>query len=108
MGKLHNIIKYIMWTPGHCKDFAKYQAEASTKDELFNYAELLLIKDRGVRQNSTYFMLVRAIKLRKEINKYMRVWRQLDKDATDLLQDTLTNADWVNVKRLIKILRPFI
>jgi hypothetical protein len=29
-------------------------------------------------------------------------------DATDLSQDTLTDADWVNVERLIKILRPFI
>ena len=108
MGKLYNIIKYIIRTLGHYKDFTKYQAEASAKDELFNYIELLLIKDEGVQWNSTYFMLVRAIKLCKGIDKYICTWRQLDKDATDLLQDTLTNADWVNVKRLIKILRPFI
>ena len=108
MGKLYNIIKYIIQTLGCYKDFAKYQVEASAKDKLFNYIELLLIKDGGVQWNSTYFMLVRAIKLCKGINKYMRIQRQLDKDVTDLLQDTLTNVDWVNIKRLIKILRPFI
>ena len=95
-----------MRIPGRCEDFAKYQVKASAKDELFNYVELLLIKDGGVRWNSTYFMLVRAIKLRKGINKYIRVQRQLDKDTTDLLQDTLTNIDQVNIKRLIKILQP--
>ena len=97
-----------MRTPGRRKDFAKYQVEASAKDELFNYIELLLIKDGGVRWNSTYFMLVRAINFYKGIDKYIYAWRQLDRDATDLLQDTLTNTDWANIKRLIKILRPFI
>src|SRR6266567_52495 len=49
MGKLYNIVKYIIRTLGRHKDFAKYQAEASAKDKLFNPTKLLLIKDRGIQ-----------------------------------------------------------
>ena len=48
MGKVYNIIKYIMRLAGHHKDFAKNQLNAYIEDKLFNYVELLLIKDRGV------------------------------------------------------------
>ena len=68
---------------GRYEDFTEYQVEASAKDKLFD-------------------------KFCKGIDKYMRAWRQLDRDIIDLLQDTLTDADWVNVKCLIKILRPFV
>jgi hypothetical protein len=71
VGKLHNIIKYIMRSIRRYKDFAKNQTEAYIKDDIFNQAELLLIKDRGVQWNLTYFMLRRALLLRKAINKYL-------------------------------------
>ena len=32
----------------HCKDFAENQLDACIENELFDYAELLLIKDGGV------------------------------------------------------------
>jgi len=48
VGKVYNIVKYIIRLIRRCKDFAKNQAEACIKDELFNQAELLLIKDGGV------------------------------------------------------------
>ena len=48
MGKLHNIIKYIIQILSCYKDFAEYQAKANAEDKLFNYVELLLIKDGGV------------------------------------------------------------
>ncbi len=49
VGKVHNIVKYIMRSTRHREDFTKNQAKAYIKDELFNQAELLLIKDGGVR-----------------------------------------------------------
>ena len=49
MGKLYDIIKYIIQTLGYYKDFAKYQVKASAKNKLFNYIELLLIKDGGIQ-----------------------------------------------------------
>ena len=49
MGKLYNIVKYIMLTPFRREDFAEYQAEASAENKLFDHTELLLIKDGGVQ-----------------------------------------------------------
>ena len=49
IGKLYNIIKYIMRLTRHCKDFAENQLKAYIEDELFNYVKLLFIKDRGVQ-----------------------------------------------------------
>ena len=108
IGKVHNIVKYIMRLTGRREDFAKNQLKACIEDELFNYAELLLIKDRGVRWNLTYFMLRRALLLRKVINKYLLTQRKLANNSYDLLQDALTNNDWQQVERLVKILKPFI
>jgi len=71
VGKVHNIVKYIMRSTRRREDFTKNQAEACIKDELFDQAELLLIKDGGVRWNSTYFMLRRAYLLCKAIDKYL-------------------------------------
>ena len=71
VGKVYNIIKYIMRLPGCRKDFAENQLNACIEDELFDYTELLLIKDGGVWWNLTYFMLRRALLLCKAINKYL-------------------------------------
>ena len=48
VGKIYNIIKYIMQSAGCHKNFIKNQLNACIKDELFNYAKFLFIKNRGV------------------------------------------------------------
>jgi len=93
MGKVHNIVKYIMQSAGRRKDFAKNQLNTCIEDKLFNHAELLLIKDGGVRWNSTYFMLRRALLLRKAIDKYLLAWRKPANNSYDLTQDSLTDND---------------
>jgi len=93
VGKLHNIIKYIMRLTGRRKDFAENQTKARIKDDLFNQAELLLIKDGGVRWNSTYFILRHALLLRKAINKYLLAWRKPANNSYNLSQDALTDED---------------
>ena len=108
VSKVYNIVKYIMRLIGRREDFAKNQLKACMEDELFNYVELLLIKDGGVRWNSTYFILRRVLLLRKVINKYLLTWRKLANNSYDLLQDALTNNNWQQVERLVKILKPFI
>ena len=108
IGKVYNIVKYIMRLIGRCKDFTKNQLKACIEDELFNYIELLLIKDGGVQWNLTYFMLRRALLLHKTINKYLLAWRKPANNSYDLLQDALTNNNQQQVERLIKILKPFI
>ena len=108
MGKVYNIIKYIIQLIGRRKDFAKNQLNAYIEDKLFNYIELMIIKDGGVQQNSTYFMLCRILLLRKAINKYLLTQRKLANNSYDLIQDSLTNNNQKQVEQLIKILKPFI
>ena len=108
IGKIHNIVKYIIRSTGRREDFAGWQLEACIEDELFDHTELLLIKDGGVRWNSTYFILERAWILRKAIDKYLLAWRKPVNDGYDLLQDVLTDDDWKQVEQLLKILRPFV
>ena len=108
MGKVYNIIKYIMSLIGRCKDFTKNQLNAYIEDKLFNHAELLFIKDGGVQWNFTYFMLCRVLLLCKAINKYLFAQRKPANDSYNLIQDLLTNDNWKQVEQLIKILKPFI
>jgi hypothetical protein len=84
IGKVYNIVKYIIRSTGRRKDFAKNQLNACIEDELFNHTELLLIKDGGVRWNLTYFILRRALLLHKAINKYLLAWRKPANDSYDL------------------------
>ena len=84
LGKIYNIVKYIMRLTGRREDFAENQAEACIEDDLFDQAELLLIKDGGVRWNSTYFMLRCIVLLRKGIDKYLLAWRKPANDIYNL------------------------
>ena len=79
----------------HREDFTKNQAKA-------------YIKDGGIRQNSTYFILRYILLLRKAINKYLLAQRKPANDSYDLSQDALTNKDQQQVEQLVKILKPFI
>ena len=91
VGKVYNIIKYIMQSTGRHKDFTKNQLNAYIENQLFNYTELLLIKDRGVQWNSTYFILHRTLLLRKVIDKYLLAQRKPANNSYNLSQDALTN-----------------
>ena len=108
VGKVYNIVKYIMRLIERCEDFVENQLNACIEDKLFNYIELLLIKDGGIQQNSTYFMLCRVLVLYKAINKYLLAQRKLANDSYNLTQDSLTNNDQKQVEQLVKILKPFI
>ena len=108
VGKVHNIVKYIMRSTARREDFAENQSQACAEDELFDQAELILVKDGGVRWNSTNCMLHRALLLKKGIDKYLLSWRKPANDSYDFTQDFLTTEDWAKVEQLVKILKPFI
>ena len=93
---------------GRRKNFAKNQLNAYIENKLFNYVELLLIKDGGVWWNFTYFILRCVLVLYKAINKYLLTQRKLANNSYNLAQDSLTNDNQKQVEQLIKILKPFI
>ena len=53
-------------------------------------------------------MLWRALLLKKGINKYLLAQRKPTNNSYNLTQDFLTKEDQVEVKQLIRILKPFI
>ena len=108
IGKVYNIIKYIIQLIGRYKDFTKNWLKAYIEDELFNYEEFLIIKDRGIQWNLTYFILRYILLLYKVINRYLLTQRKLANNSYNLLQDALTNNNQQQIERLIKILKPFI
>ncbi|KAG7425000.1 hypothetical protein Forpi1262_v014159 [Fusarium oxysporum f. sp. raphani] len=82
--------------------FETLQAEALQDDELFS---LQLTKDGGIRWNSTFSMLERALKLRNAIELFCAQW---ERDADyDLSQDFLKRSDWEEIQRFVALLKPF-
>lgn len=70
-------------------------------------ATLHLIKDNGVRWNSTYYMINRAIKLQAAIKRYCRDWRPAPHERYDLKGDFLDNEAWEELEHYKELLGPF-
>lgn len=105
IGRLHNLIVYITRSPLRTAAFnVAQQAEA---DEIL-VVFLRLKKDTGVRWNSIYTMIERAIKLQRTIERYCLEWqRPKEKDAYDLSKDFLDSKDWEELRHYLELLKPF-
>jgi hypothetical protein len=108
IGKIHNFVKWICRSTKRREEFADDQALAMAEDEVFDWVEKMLVKDGGVRWNSTYMMLKRAKLLRRAIE-----WFQLhhENDDDDELgygaqSDKITKEDWEEVDRFLSVLEP--
>lgn len=67
-----------------------------------------LIRDSGVRWNSTYMMIERAIRLRESLDEYYhRLTRSLDPADKEAQEDGLSSGDWEMLVRIKSILGPF-
>ena len=77
IGKVHNTVKYIMRSDQRRQLFLSLQKQRKSGegdgDELFEQVERLLMKDGGVRWNSTYYILYRAFELREYIDKFQQL-----------------------------------
>ena len=114
ISKVHNTVKYIMRSDQRRQHFlmlqGKEKGETDDEDSLFQYAQCLLVKDRGVQWNSTYYMLYRAIQLQTPIERFQ--YRPPDVNTRDLCyspsQDRITADDWENVREYLRLLGPFV
>lgn len=107
IGKVHNIVKYINRSEQRRQDFESLQATTAGTDKTFYYK---LLQDGGIRWNSTYDMITRALKLRDALDLYLFRWQMPPKDGNcqyDLSQDKLSAADWHELTRFQALLRPF-
>ncbi len=105
IGKLHNICVYINRNDQRREVFRSCQAETAQDDEIFYYQ---LLVDGGIRWNSIYYMIKRALKLRNAIDLYHLRWRKPSgkENAYDLSQDKLTERDWTDLEHFFHLLRP--
>ena len=81
-------------------------------DELFIHVEKLLVKDGGVRWNSTYYMLQRALELQRAIDLFQRYYKPSQKEKEEapysVTADAIRDEDWTEVRQFLKLLRPFV
>ncbi|TKA50188.1 hypothetical protein B0A49_11188, partial [Cryomyces minteri] len=103
IGKIHNVVKYINRNSSRIEAFMGIQLQLGvTKANL-----LKLTKDGGVRWNSVYLMVKRALKLEVVVREYLRTWKRKDKEAYDLQQDVLDEQDWEELRHFAELLKPF-
>lgn len=101
IGHLHNIVTYIARSPKRLKAF-----EAIQKVDASDFS-LRLIKDLGVRWNSTYSMIHRAIQLKEKIKYYCKHWRKAPGEQYDLTADFLDREAWNELEHYDELLAPF-
>jgi len=110
IGKLHNLVRYIARSEQRISTFANAQreeAEEMMELALSDAATLKLVKDTGIRWNSTLSMISRALKLKLAIERYCRQWQQPHNDAYNLKQDFLDAQDWEELYHFEELLQPF-
>ncbi|EKG09168.1 HAT domain-containing protein [Macrophomina phaseolina MS6] len=93
VGKLHSIVRYIRSSPQRRHAFESRQEEA----EVARTVRLML--NGGIRWNSTYNMIARAIRLKSAIDEYIL-------HTPDLREDALTADDWHELAELLRLLKP--
>ena len=100
VGKLHNLVLYVRSSPSRRAFFQSKQREADA-DAVRLYQ---LVYNGGIRWNSTCDMIDRAIKLRNALDLYQHAFRE---DANEpVVDDALTNDDWLELKELLALLQP--
>jgi hypothetical protein len=105
IGRLHNLVVYITRSPARTSVFNQAQQEEA--DEVLSFY-LRLKKDTGIRWNSVYTMIERALKLRRAIERYCHNWQApKEKEAYNLQQDFLDTEDWEELHHFKEILEPF-
>lgn len=104
--KLHHTVIHITRSTRWKKIFNKCQKqnlEFSDNDRIYS-----LIQDGGVRWNSTYMMIDRAIKLQESLEDYKdKVLRSNDPADDEVKLDQITPDDWEMLTKIKSILKPF-
>jgi hypothetical protein len=104
IGRLHNLVTYITRNDRRMRDFEKSQRLVAGG----NLARTLHLKrDFGVRWNSTYTMIQRALVLQKSLQRYCRDWRPIAGEVYDLKNDFLDAQDWEELRHFEELLQHF-
>jgi hypothetical protein len=110
VGKLHNLVVFIRASTQRKELFKN--VSLATVDEIDGLAinedtqNLGVIKDNETRWNSTYLMIVRALKKRQEINAFIQVLDVRPAEKPVPREDRLSANDWLIIEETAYILKP--
>jgi len=102
VGRLHNIIRYIRWSPQRREEFAHYIQGGN----LAEFDQLELIQDNDTRWNSFYLAISRALEVKERLEMFCRKHKPHPKSGT-LKDDLLTHTHWYHLSRLHDCLNLF-
>ena len=99
VGKLHNLVIHVKSSPARRNYFESKQKELDPVLPVYR-----LVTNGGIRWNSTYDMIKRALQLKDALELYQSHYRD-DKDLP-CAADELTNDDWLELNELLQLLAP--
>jgi hypothetical protein len=102
IGRLHNLVTYIARSESRLRAF-----EAAQKVDASDLI-LHLKRDFGVKWNSTYAMIERALQLKPALQRYCREWQPAKHDSYNPRDDFLDAADWEELYHFEELLQPFL
>lgn len=106
LGKLHNLIFHIKRSDQRTNIFKKLQED--NLDLVGDNKIYAPIQDGGVRWNSTYMMIERAIKLKDALDSYYyKMTRSTHEADRNFGLDEITSDDWEMLIKIKSILKPF-
>jgi hypothetical protein len=107
IGKLHNFCVWINRSDQRRELLKKYIAQAYQGTDIERLYTRVLV-DGGIRWNSVYKMIKRAFRLRNAIDLFFHNYRHpADDRGYDILEDELSQQDWIDLQHFLDILKPF-
>jgi hypothetical protein len=106
VGKLHNFVNAVCASHKRRELFLSMQTD-DDDEALYTYNTLQLRQARGVRWHSVYLMLLRCLKLKDSIKRFIRHLRHEQPDELDYspITDALSDDDWDDVTELVDFLQ---
>jgi len=102
VGRLHNIVKYIRWSPQRREEFAN----CIQGGEIADFDHLELIQDNDTRWNSFYLAISRALEVKDRLDMFCKKHKP-DPRSGALTNDLLTHTHWYHLSRLRDCLNMF-
>ena len=102
IGRLHNLVTYISRSDQRTRNFIAVQKALSPSKKALH-----LVKDIGVKWNSTYSMIKRALELQPAIQQYCQQWRPQSHEKYHIKSDRLDNEDWEELRHFDELLQHF-
>jgi hypothetical protein len=106
IGKLHNFCVWINRSDQRRERLKQYILRAYDEGSIEHLYTRVLV-DGGIRWNSVYSMIERALKLRHAIDLFFLNYRHVGAEGYDISQDILTPQDWADLDHFLNILKPF-